>query len=230
MRATAVFACVQYLARSIAAMPLILYRRLPDGGKERGPEHPLFGVLHDLPNGWQTAFEFRAMLQAHLCLRGNAYARIVASNGNPVSALVPLHPDRVRPLPDRVRGRLVYEYYPRSGGREVLMQEEVLHLRGLSLAEDGLLGLSPLDCMREAVGLALAAESYGARFYRNDARPGVIIKHRTSIPGIDYPAEGVLESKLCWCRKCSSHRGTGRGNGCFYRWYDGRTGAVSGDT
>ena len=73
MRATAVFACVQYSARSVAAMPLILYRRLPDGGKVRDPDHPLAGVLHDQPNGWQTAFEFRAMLQAHLCLRGNAY-------------------------------------------------------------------------------------------------------------------------------------------------------------
>jgi HK97 family phage portal protein len=177
MRATAVFACVQYLARSIAAMPLILYRRLPDSGKARDYEHPLARVLHDQPNSWQTAYEFRAMLQAHLSLRGNAYARIVAANGNPVAALLPLHPDRVRPLPERVSGRLAYEYFPRRGAREVLLQEEVLHLRGLSLAEDGVIGLSPLDCMREAVGLTLAAEAYGARFYRNNARPGIVLKH-----------------------------------------------------
>ena len=115
--------------------------------------------------------------EAHLSLRGNAYARIVAANGNPVAALLPLHPDRVRPLPERVGGRLAYEYVPRRGAREVLLQEEVLHLRGLSLAEDGVIGLSPLDCMREAVGLALAAEAYGARFYRNNARPGIVLKH-----------------------------------------------------
>src|SRR4051812_2170773 len=133
MRATAVYACVQYLARSIAAMPLILYRRLPDGGKERDGEHPLGRLLHDRPNGWQTAFEFRAMLQAHLSLRGNAYARIVSANGMPVAALVPLHPDRVRPLPRPVNGRLAYEYWPLDGGREILLQEEILHLRGLSL-------------------------------------------------------------------------------------------------
>src|SRR4051812_31633691 len=71
MRATAVFACVQYMARSIGAMPLILYRRLPHGGKERDVDHPLARVLHDRPNSWQTAFDFRSMLQAHLCLRGN---------------------------------------------------------------------------------------------------------------------------------------------------------------
>ena len=186
MRATAVFACVQYLARSIAAMPLLLYRRLPDGGKARDYEHPLARVLHDQPNSWQTAYEFRAMLQAHLSLRGNAYARIVAANGNPVAALLPLHPDRVRPLPERVGGRLAYEYFPRRGAREVLLQEEVLHLRGLSLAEDGVIGLSPLDCMREAVGLALAAEAYGARFYRNNARPGIVLKH----PGLLSPDAG----------------------------------------
>ena len=122
-------------------------RRLPDGGKPRDYEHPLARVLHDQPNSWQTAYEFRAMLQAHLSLRGNAYARIVAANGNPVAALLPLHPDRVRPLPERVGGRLAYEYVPRRGAREVLLQEEVLHLRGLSLAEDGVIGPSPLDCM-----------------------------------------------------------------------------------
>lgn len=186
MRATAVYACVQYLARAIAAMPLILYQRLPDGGKERDYDHPLGRVLHDQPNGWQTAFEFRAMLQAHLSLRGNAYARIVSANGAPVSALLPLHPDRVRPLPRRVNGRLAYEHWPPDGGREILLQEEVLHLRGLSLAADGVLGLSPIDSLREAVGLALAAEAYGARFYRNNARPGVVIKH----PGRLSPEAG----------------------------------------
>lgn len=193
MRATAVYACVQYLARSIAAMPLILYQRLPDGGKERDYEHPLGRVLHDQPNGWQTAFDFRAMLQAHLSLRGNAYARIVSANGAPVSALIPLHPDRVRPLPRRVNGRLAYEHWPLDGGREILLQEEVLHLRGLSLGPDGVLGLSPIDSLREAVGLALAAETYGARFYRNDARPGIVVKH----PGRLSP-EGAARLKASW--------------------------------
>jgi len=193
MRATAVHACVQYLARSIAAMPLILYRLLPDGGKRRDSDHPLARILHDQPNGWQTAFEFRATMQAHLALRGNAYARIIASNGSPIEALVPLHPDRVRPLAHRIRGRLAYEYFVPSGVREILLQEDVLHLRGLSLAEDGVLGLSPLDCMREAVGLALAAESYGARFYKNDARPGIVLKH----PGRLSP-EAATRLKESW--------------------------------
>ena len=177
MRATAVFACVQYLARSIAAMPLILYRRLPDGGKQRDPDHSLARVLHDQPNGWQTAFEFRAMLQAHLCLRAMPMRGSWRRTGQPVSALIPLHPDRIRPLSERVNGRIAYEHLAGAGEREILMQEEVLHLRGLSLSEDGLLGLSPIDCMREAVGLALAAEAYGARFYKNDARPGIVLKH-----------------------------------------------------
>jgi HK97 family phage portal protein len=177
MRAAAVHACVQYLARALGGMPLILYRRLPDGGKERDYDHPLARMLHDQPNGWQTAFDFRAMLQAHLCLRGNAYARIVPSNGNPFGELVPMHPDRVRPLPARVRGRIAYEYLSPQGERQVLLQEEVLHLRGLSVADDGHVGLSPLDCMRESIGLALAAEAHGARFYKNNARPGVVLKH-----------------------------------------------------
>ena len=136
MRATAVFACVQYLARSIAAMPLILYRRLPDGGKARDYEHPLARVLHDQPNSWQTAYEFRAMLQAHLSLRGNAYARIVAANGSPVAALLPLHPGSGSPAPRTRSAAGSPTNTGRSPGRaRMLLQEEVLHLRGLSLAE-----------------------------------------------------------------------------------------------
>ena len=133
------------------------------------------------------------MLQAHLSLRGNAYARIVSANGAPVSALIPLHPDRVRPLPRPVNGRLAYEHWPLDGGREILLQEEILHLRGLSLAGDGVLGLSPIDSLREAVGLALAAETYGARFYRNDARPGIVVKH----PGRLSP-EAATRLKASW--------------------------------
>ncbi len=193
MRATAVHACVQYLSRTMGSMPLVLYRRLPGGGKERDYDHPLASILHDQPNDWQTAFDFRAMLQAHLSLRGNAYARIHSSAGKPITALTPLHPDRIRPLTDRVRGRLAYEYHNPAGERLVLMQEEVLHLRGLSLSGDGILGLSPLDCMRESVGLALAAETYGAKFYKNNARPGVILRH----PG-RLSAEAAARLKTSW--------------------------------
>ena len=131
--------------------------------------------------------------RGRLALRGNAYARIVPADGNPVAELVPLHPDRIRVLPQLVGGRLAYEYWPRSGPREVLLQDEVVHLRGLSISEDGLLGLSPIDCMREAIGLALAAEAYGARFYRNDARPGVVLKH----PG-RLSAEAAARLKHAW--------------------------------
>lgn len=178
MRVTAVLACVRVLSETLASLPLKVYRVLPDGGKEADRNHPLWALLHDQPNRWQTSFEFREMMVGHIALRGNAYAQIVSTGGRGVAELIPLHPDRVRPFwaPDGTRA---YEYRPDVGGRKILLQGEVLHIPGLGF--DGLQGLDPISYAREALGLAIATEAFGARFFANDARPGVYLQHPTLV-------------------------------------------------
>lgn len=174
MRNTAVYACVKVLSESIAMLPLILYKRLPNGGKERDTEHPLYRLLHDEPNRWMTSFEFREMLMGHCLLRGNGYARIVYSNAGIPIELVPLHPTRVTPML-KSNGDLYYQYISKTGGTMTIAGEEMFHLRGMS--SDGLVGSSAIQFTKEAIGLALATEEYGARLFGSNARPSGILTH-----------------------------------------------------
>ena len=160
IRIGAVFACVRVLAETVASLPIIVYRRKGDSGKERARDHPLYNLLHIAPNRYQTSFEWREMLQGHLALRGNAYCRIIRKAGKPVG-LIPLAPTDMHPeLADDVP---FYRYRPFGQPEEVLLPSEVLHLRFWS--DTGLVGLSPITLASRTLGMALAAEEYGSSVY-----------------------------------------------------------------
>jgi HK97 family phage portal protein len=172
-RCAAVLACVRVLSETIAHLPFVLYRR---NGETRTREtaHPLHKLLHDAPNRWQTSFEFREMMMGHVLLRGNAYAQKIISGNGAVIELVPLNPTRVTPKM-LASGDVIYEFRPGQGGTVVIPSELMFHLKGY--ASDGLVGVSPIAEARETVGLAIAAEEFGARTFANDAQPGGILEH-----------------------------------------------------
>jgi len=175
MQVAALYACIRVRSESLASCPLIVYKRLPNGGKVRAPEHPLYQVLHNSPNQWQTSLEFIEMMQAHLDLRGNAFARILPGPLRAIDQLIPLHPDLVQVyrLPN---GKLKYQVRSRFTAEvDWYTQEEIFHLRGLS--SDGLVGLSPIAVAREEVGIALGMQDYAGRFFANDATASTYIKH-----------------------------------------------------
>ena len=161
---TAVFSAVDLLSRTLASLPLVVYRRLPGGGKERATDHHLYSLLHDQPNPEMTSFEFRQALMGHLVLWGNAYAEIQRDEGGRVVALWPLRPDRMTIARDE-RGLLYIYRIVRTGQEVALRPWNIMHLRGLS--SDGVVGYSPLRLAREAIGLAIATEQFGARFFAN---------------------------------------------------------------
>ncbi len=175
MQLSAVYACVQVISKTIASLPLVVFKERPDGGADRAPNHPLFKVLHSQPNSWQTSFEFRQMMQAHLLLRGNAYAQIVPGPRGFVDQLLPLHPDRVR-VKRLENGRLLYEVaMPSPQPVMKLTQDEMFHLRGLS--SDGIVGRSVIDDYAfQTVGAAIATQEYGARFMQNNATPAGVLE------------------------------------------------------
>ncbi|WP_416173620.1 phage portal protein [Dehalococcoides sp.] len=181
MQTSAVYACVRILSESIAGLPLHVYRYTSDGGKERTTMHPLYRMLHDEPNREMTSFVFRETLMAHLLLWGNAYAQIIRDGrGYPV-ALYPMLPDRMSVDRDS-QGELVYTYQS-DKGQVKLRKESVLHIPGLGF--DGLIGYSPIAMAKNAVGLALATEDYGAAFFANGANPGGVLEH----PGVIKPEQ-----------------------------------------
>lgn len=195
MQTTAVFACVRILAEAVAGLPLHVYRYREDGGKERIPQHPLYYLLHNEPNPEMTSFVFRETLMSHLLLWGNAYAQIVRNGrGQPV-ALYPLLPSKMD-VSRSPRGELLYTYYldADESGRKpqgeyiTLRKDQVLHIPGLGF--DGLVGYSPIALAKNAIGMALATEEYGASFFANGANPGGVLEH----PGVIKDIQRVKDS------------------------------------
>ena len=185
MQMTAVYACVRILSEAIAGLPLHLYHSKADGGKEKAVVHPLYFLLHDEPNAEMTSFVFRETLMTHLLLWGNAYAQVIRNGKGEVIALYPLMPNRMQ-VNRNERGQLYYQYTTSSddaptmeGSAVVLMPEDVLHIPGLGF--DGLVGYSPIAMAKNAIGLAIATEEYGAKFFANGAAPSGVLEHPGTI-------------------------------------------------
>lgn len=177
MQVATVYACVRYLSQSIAKLPLELFA-INGAISDRAFDHPLYDVLNAAPNEYQTAYEFWQMLMGHLQLRGNAFALIVRSR-NRVQELHPIHPDSVtvEQKPDK---SVIYEVQRKDKSPLVLRGGrggEVLHLKGLNLAKDGLVGLSPIASARQSIGLAMQTRKFGAKLFSNGARIGGVLEH-----------------------------------------------------
>lgn len=168
---SAVYACVSSIAETVGSLPLIVYQRT-SAGRERARAHPLYKLLHDQPNHYQTALEFRELLQRHLLLSGNGYAEIIWRPDGSPEALLPLHPERVTIL--RTQTGFLYEVADENGRTRRLLPGEVLHLRYHS--DEGILGRSPITVARETVGLALAERAHGAAMFANGTRLSGIIQ------------------------------------------------------
>lgn len=171
---SAVWACVRVLSESVASLPLILYRRRADGGKERATGHPLYGILHDAWNDEISSFQARETMMAHLLTWGNAYAQIVRSTRGRVMALSVLRPDRMQ-VRRRRDGALEYVY---PGVEPPFRADEVLHIAGLGF--DGLRGYSPIAMQRRAISYAMTAEEFGEAWLQNGSTPGLVLKY----PGV----------------------------------------------
>lgn len=167
-----VYACVRVIAETVATLPCILYRRLPNGGKERATDHPLYPVLHDAPNMIQDAVQFYEMMTGHVVLRGNAFAYIDYSAGG--TSLMPLHPAKVT-VKTAEGGKYKYYEYNDGGQSRTIRPEQMLHIFGLS--SDGYKGLSPIDLAMRTISLAKKQETYADRMFTNQASPGGVLKH-----------------------------------------------------
>lgn len=174
MQVSTVYAAVNLLAKTVASLPLRMYRVDGKGNSFEEPNHPLNDLLEFQPNRWQTAWDFRVMLMTHLCLRGNGYAEIVSGPRGAVDRLDPIHPDRVTQIERLSDGSLRYTVRDAQGGVRKLLQDEIFHIR-TAITDDGMRGKSPIEFALETIGLALAAEEHGARMFSNGARPSGIV-------------------------------------------------------
>ena len=185
MQMTAVYSCVRILAEAVAGLPLHFYRYKDDGSKEKATDHTLYKLLHDEPNPEMSSFVFRETLMTHLLLWGNAYAQIIRNGKGEIIALYPLMPNKMQV--DRDENGEIYYIYQRSneeaktmeGSTVYLRKTDVLHIPGLGF--DGLVGYSPIAMAKNAIGLAIATEEYGAKFFANGAAPSGVLEHPGTI-------------------------------------------------
>lgn len=193
MQMTAVYSCVRILSETLASLPLHIYES-SETNSRKATKHPLYKLLHDEPNPEMTSFIFRETLMTHLLLWGNAYAQIIRNGKGEVLALYPLMPDRMRVDRDEY-GQLYYEYMlsdsdanAKESGAVRLSTQDILHIPGLGF--DGLVGYSPIAMAKNAIGMAIATEEYGAAFFANGATPSGILTH----PGVIKNPEAMRES------------------------------------
>lgn len=194
MQITAVYACVRVLSEAVASLPLHLYRYDTDGSKVKATDHPLYFLLHDEPNEEMTSYIFRETLMTHLLLWGNAYVQIIRNGRGEVVGLYPLMPNRMRVDRDE-KGKIYYEYQWTQSDAPTMKEStvklsphEVMHIPGLGF--DGLVGYSPIAMAKNAIGLSMACEEYGSKFFANGAAPGGVLEH----PGVLKDPEKVRES------------------------------------
>ena len=189
LQLVAVYACIRVLSESIAQLPIHIYQ-YTDNGKEKVTNHALYPLLHDQPNHEMTSFVFREVMMSHLLIYGNAYAQIIRNNGGRIVGIYPLMADRMKVDRDE-QNRLIYRYRRydnadpnlKDQGEIVLQAEDVLHIPGLGY--DGLVGYSPIALAKNALGISLACEEYGASFFANGASPSGVLEHPGTIKNPD---------------------------------------------
>ena len=178
LQASVALACARVIAQGISQVPLKVFTSRDDGGADAATAHPLYSVLHDSPNEWQTSFEWREMTAMHLVFAGNSYSQITRDNSGNVMELLPLYPKDVKV---ERKGHEIFYTVKRGGSEVPVSRDDLLHLRGISW--NGFEGLDGVRLAREAIGLSLATEEHGSRQFSNGATvPGILATEQTLTP------------------------------------------------
>lgn len=182
LSSTAVYGCVRVLAESCASLPLILYRRRQDGGKDRADDRREYELLHDQPNSWQTSFEFVELMLHHLALRGNSVNEVRFDRGGRAESIQPIHPDHIEASQTSgglIRYNVRDPLRPQRRKKLLITGRDVLHVRSMSC--DGIWGLNPIQTLRRAIGLPLYQDEFASRFFQQGVQPSGVYSHPTEL-------------------------------------------------
>ena len=190
IQVSTVYACVRVIAETVASLPFSVFEQ-DKTGSQKALDHPLYRILHDEPNPEMTSFVWREAMLTHLLLWGNSYSQILRAGRGSVIGLYPLLPDHMEVDRDD-KGKLTYTYSTTSGEQVKLRPEDVLHIPGLGF--DGIMGYSPIAVERNAVGLSIAAEEFGGKFFGNGATPSGILTHPNTVKNPKALRESWMEA------------------------------------
>lgn len=176
MRVAAVYACVLVLSESVAQLPIHEFEQ-KGNMKNKAVDHYLYRLVHDQPNEWMTAYEFKQLIMVHKLLRGNSiWLKTRLPGRTRIRELIPVHPDLLQEIKQSEDYRLFYKIKrPLTGEIDEIPGDRILHFRGMSM--NGFTGMSPIEYARESIGLAMATEKHGAKLFANGAQLGGILSH-----------------------------------------------------
>ena len=170
LQASTAFACGRVISQGLAQVPLKLYRKRADGrGSDPATDHRWYDPTHAAPNAWQTSYEWRETMGLHLVFAGNAYSVQVGSDS--IWELLPFEPATV--ATERKGYEIVYKVRTGEGSSQLIGADKMLHIRGPSW--NTWQGLDGVRLAKEAIGLAMALEQHGARYFKNGASLGGIL-------------------------------------------------------
>lgn len=172
----AVLAAFTILSEDISSLPLLLFGQR-SRNKFRAYDNFYYRLMKDQPNEEHSSMVFREIMMGHLLGWGNFFGQLIFDKNGEVVEIYPLRPDRMQV--ERINGERIYTYTPINQNNQkprIFFKEEILHIPAFSF--DGLIGYSRIAMMRNAIGLARAAENFGSKFFKNDARPGLVLKSK----------------------------------------------------
>jgi HK97 family phage portal protein len=178
MQLDVVQSVLENLGGAVSTLPVVIYRRDPDGERVQDRTNPLHALLNDRPNRRQSAQEFRDAQTRHLAFYRNAYTRVRGEGAIPVTELEPIHPERIVAIEQDEQGRVYYRV--RSLGLapdEILRDDAMWHIRKAPLTQDGLRGLSVVETGRETFGRAIGVREYGDDYFANGGASGGTLQH-----------------------------------------------------
>lgn len=186
---SAVWCAVALIASTVSTLPLHLMQRR---GKTKriADNDPLYYVMHDRWNPFMTAQIGRECMMQHILTWGNGYAEKVLNGYGEVTALWPIPPNRV--LRIEPRGEQLWYEIKLDAASIWMPREKILHIAGLGF--DGYVGYSPIAMARKSIGLGMAMETFGSKYFGDGTHPGVIVSHPG--PGMSPQAHANLRQAL----------------------------------
>lgn len=170
LRNSTFYRAVNLIASAIGMLPIHLMQNVAGGDTQEAKEHPLFSVLKQRPNDFQTPLEFKSHMQTAALLDGNAYALVIRGYKGRIISLVPLKRGSVTPLLSD-DFKLTFRYNRPGGGETILAATDVFHFRSM-ISVDGVRGIGLLDVATQALGIAVQAERAAARLFKNGMMAG----------------------------------------------------------
>ena len=161
---SSVWSAVKLLSESVAGLPFQVFETV-DGGKVLRKDHPVYPIIHSQPNQLQTKFTFFQSLMTSVLLYGNAYAMIKKDKFARPKSLIFLHPEDVTVMVT-TKNTFMYEI-TYNGENMTIPARDMIHVLGLST--DGYVGQGVVKVAENSIGLGMAAEKFGNKFFSNGA-------------------------------------------------------------